>query len=60
MNIKGYKYCQYCDTFIPEKEFESGHYCESCEYEIDEIEDSQYESILRQREENLMYLFDKN
>ena len=51
MEIKGYKYCEYCDTFIPEKEFGDGYYCESCEYKIEEIDDLQYEGRLRQEEE---------
>ena len=51
MKIQGYKNCQYCDTFIPEEEFGDGDYCESCEYEIGEIEDSQYYGRLRQEED---------
>ena len=51
MEIKGYKYCEYCDTFILEAEFGDEYYCESCEYEIQEIDDLQYEGKLRQEED---------
>ena len=51
MEIKGYKYCEYCDTFILEAEFGDEYYCESCEYEIQEIDDLQYEGRLRQEED---------
>ena len=51
--IDGYKYCSYCNTFRIYTNFSNNSdICGSCEEEIGEIEDLQYEAILERREDN--------